>query len=355
VTVSPPVLALAGAALTALLIADVGSETLCRFAWRHGFVDRPGVRKAHARPTPYLGGVAIAFGTLGSAAAVIPHWNRQLGALAGAGAVITLVGLLDDVRPTGPVIRLLAEAGAAGAVVAAGGRIEVFGDWLDPPVTVVWIVVLTNSFNLLDNMDGAAAMVAVATACSIAVAADLAGRAGLALLLMALAGGCLGFLVHNWTPARMFMGDSGSLFIGFVLAGSAVLVPGPGGSPSRLAELFSFTFVATVDTCLVVVARTRAGLSFMTAGTDHTSHRLHRVGLNVRQVASMLFAAAALPGLCGVLVVRAWLPGTGALVTAAAIAVAVLLFLLNVPMYGMPEKAPALAGESPGNAPLSGP
>jgi UDP-GlcNAc:undecaprenyl-phosphate GlcNAc-1-phosphate transferase len=324
---------LAGAAFAALLIADVLSETLCRFARRRGFLDRPGVRKAHARPTPYLGGVAIAAGTLVSGSALLPRWDRQIGIVIGASIAVALVGLLDDVRSLNPATRIVAEAVAATAVVTSGARIAVFGNWLDPVLTVAWIVVLTNSFNLLDNMDGAAAMIAIASACPAAAAAELAGRPGVALLLMTLSAGCLGFLVHNWAPARMFMGDSGSLFIGFLLSSSVLLIHAPGGPAERCAELFLFTFVATVDTCLVVIARPRAGLSFMTAGTDHLSHRLRHIGLSVRQVALTLFVAAALSSGCAVLVAIGRLPGIGASAASALVAAAAIQCLLKVPVY----------------------
>lgn len=335
---SGPVAAVAEAAAGALVLADALSEALIRFASRCGLVDRPDMRKAHARPTPHLGGVAIAAGTLVAGGLLVPHWDRRLGAVAAAAGLMALVGLADDVRPVRRAYRLLLESLAAAGVVASGCRIEMFGAVPDAVLTVAWIVVLTNSFNLLDNMDGAAAMTAAGGAGLLGGAAALAGREGLALLMVALSAGCLGFLVHNWAPARMFMGDSGSMFIGFLLASAAVLVPVAGGPVDRVAELFLFTFVATVDTFLVVIARECAGLSWLTAGTDHASHRLHLLGLSVRQVASAMFGVAALSSLCGVGVARGWLPGAGALLPAVAIGVAVIAVLMRVPVYAPAER-----------------
>ncbi|MFL6052716.1 MAG: MraY family glycosyltransferase [Actinoallomurus sp.] len=340
----PPWLRAAGAATAALVLADVLSAGLGRYALRRGLTDRPDVRKAHARPTPYLGGVAIAIAALAAGTVSISHWDRRVAILVIAGLIVALVGLIDDVRPTRPAFRLVVEAIAATAVVLAGGRIGLFGHWLDPVVTVLWIVVLTNSFNLLDNMDGSAATVAVAGGCLIAGAAYLEGQTGLALLLITLSAGCLGFLVHNWAPARMFMGDTGSLFIGFLLAAAAVLVRVPGGAPSRLAELLLFTFVATVDTCLVVIARPRAGLSCFTAGTDHVSHRLKAMGLTVPQVAVTLFAIATVAGLCGVGVAAASLPGLVTVAAAATGAGALILLLIRVPVYAAQAAAPDATG-----------
>ena len=333
------VAATAGCALAALVLADALSEALRRFALRRGLTDRPDLRKSHARPTPYLGGVAIAVGTLASGCALVPHWDRRIGVIVAASAAVAVLGLLDDIKSLNRASRLMTEAIAASAVVVCGGRIAVFGNWLDPVLTVVWIVVLTNSFNLLDNMDGAAAMVAFASACFVAWAAYLAGQAGPALLLLSLSAGCLGFLVHNWAPARMFMGDAGSLFIGFVLSATIVMIHVPGGPAARIAELFLFTFVATVDTCLVIIARPRAGISWLAAGTDHASHRLRLIGLSVRQVGLTLFAATALSCLCGVLVAYDRLPAIATLAAATAIAVTLILLLLKVPAYAAPNES----------------
>jgi UDP-GlcNAc:undecaprenyl-phosphate GlcNAc-1-phosphate transferase len=244
------------AILAALVLTDVLTVVLRPFALRHGLTDHPDPRrKAHARPTPYLGGIAIVVGTLVPAAVLVSHWDQRISAVVVAGLAMALLGLVDDIRPLNPTSRLLVEGIAAGAVVLSGGRIGVFGGWLDPVLTIVWIVVLTNSYNLLDNMDGAASTVAFVTAGFLAEAAYLAGQAGLALLLLALSAGCIGFLIHNWAPARIFMGDAGSLFIGFVISATSVQFSVPGGPVARITELLLVTFVATVDTCLVLISR----------------------------------------------------------------------------------------------------
>ncbi|MFF5262479.1 MraY family glycosyltransferase [Actinomadura viridis] len=329
-------------ALLALLLTDVLSSVLRRLALRKCLTDRPVEgRKAHERPTPYLGGVAIVAGTLVPLLLVSGHWDGRLGVLVLAGTAVAVLGLVDDLRPLSPLTRLAVECLAASGVVAAGGGLGVLDERLDPVVTVLWIVVITNSFNLLDNMDGAAATVASVTAGSLAVAAYLFGRTGCALLLLALAAACAGFLVHNWPPARMFMGDAGSLFIGFVIAGSTVLVEAPEGAPARIAEVLLVTFVATVDTCLVLISRRRVGRGLFTGGTDHVTHRLRRLGLSVPQVALTLCAASMAACLSGVLVAHQRLPGAVMLAGAAAVAVALVWWLLKVPVYGA---APAPAG-----------
>src|SRR5262249_31956421 len=135
------------------------------------------------------GGVAIAAGTLVSAGAVIARWEPRLLIVMAASTAVGLLGLVDDVRPLSRISRLVAESAAASAVVACGVRLVLFENWLDAVATVVWIVILTNSFNLLDNMDGAAAAVGFASACCVAATAYMAGRADVALFLIALAAG----------------------------------------------------------------------------------------------------------------------------------------------------------------------
>jgi UDP-GlcNAc:undecaprenyl-phosphate GlcNAc-1-phosphate transferase len=336
------IMAVAGAVLAALLLADVLSAALRPLALRRGFTDRPDLhKKVHARPTPYLGGIAIAAGTLLPAAALVPHWDVRIGVVVVASAAIALLGLVDDIKPLDPRTRLLVEGCAATAVVVVGGRIAVAGNWVDPVLTIVWIVVLTNSFNLLDNMDGAASTVGFVTAGFLAGVAYLAGQAGFTLLLLALSAGCLGFLIHNWVPARMFMGDAGSLFIGFVISATAVLIHVPSGAVARAAELLLVTFIATVDTCLVLISRHRAGRSWSTGGTDHVSHRLRRLGWSTGQVTMTFFVFTAGSCLCGLLVVEEHLSGLRTLTGALAIAATLIWLLLKVSAYALPDKSPS--------------
>jgi UDP-GlcNAc:undecaprenyl-phosphate GlcNAc-1-phosphate transferase len=332
----------------ALGLSATLTEPMRRLALRYGFTDRPAAHKAHARTTPYLGGVAVVLATVLPIAAMVRHWNLKMVALVVAGVAIAALGLLDDLRPLGPRVRLVVEAAAAGAVVVCGDRVRVFGSfWPDAVLTVIWIVVLTNSFNLLDNMDGAAASTATAITGVLAVFAWMSGVPGLAALLACLAAACGGFLCHNWPPARIFLGDAGSLFIGFVISTASVQLIGAHGGVGALTALGLVTFVATVDTTLVLISRYANGRSWCEGGTDHVSHRLRRLGMNTSQVALVMFGVAAVSSLLGVLVAGGVLPavkvlagGTGTVATAVAL-------LLHVPVYAdrtragptRPEKA----------------
>jgi UDP-GlcNAc:undecaprenyl-phosphate GlcNAc-1-phosphate transferase len=325
-----------GAALAALVVTDALSEVLRRIALCRGITDRPNARKSHTRPVPYLGGVAIAAGTLIPAALLAPQ-RGQVAVIILAGAAVALVGLADDCKSLPPTIRLLAEGIAATAVVC-GGHVHLFGTALDAAIAIAWIVVVTNSFNLLDNMDGAAATVACVSSSFLAAIAYATGEAGIALLLLALTAGCLGFLIHNWPPARMFMGDAGSLFIGFTISAAALRIDVPCRPPARIAELVLVTFVATVDTGLVLISRRRAGRSFLVGGTDHAAHRLRRLGLSAQTVSLALCVSAALSCMGGLLLATrcSSVHGTGTLAVTIAAAGILVWLLLKVPGYPRP-------------------
>ncbi|MEV0144576.1 MULTISPECIES: MraY family glycosyltransferase [unclassified Nonomuraea] len=326
--VLPPAAFVAALVLTALIAVP-----LKRLASRWGFTDRPGGHKAHARPTPYLGGIAIALVTVVITAVAAGLSDRRLTAILLAATAVAALGLIDDVASLPAVTRLVVETVAATGVVLAGVVLTVTGGWPDAPLTIVWIVVVTNSFNLLDNMDGALGTVTVATAAFLAAIAFVLAQPALGLFLVVLAGAALGFLPHNWAPARMFMGDAGSLFIGFGLTCSAIVLVSGRGVDAVIAGLLLPTFVATVDTGVVFLSRVRAGRSPLAGGTDHVSHRLRRLGFDTRMVAVVLGLIAMLAGaLCASMVLGLVPPLTAAIV-AAGTAVAAVALLQGVKVY----------------------
>ncbi|HZE32494.1 MAG TPA: MraY family glycosyltransferase [Actinoallomurus sp.] len=291
------------------------------------------MRKSHKRPTPYLGGVVIVIGVLVPTFVAVSGGDLRLRILLMAATAVALLGLVDDIRPLSPYSRLVVEGLAAAAVVGTGGHVKIFGNWLDYVVPVLWIVVITNSFNLLDNMDGAAAGVGCVTAAALALPALMVGQHGAVILLLALACGCAGFLPHNWTPARIFMGDAGSLFIGFVIAASAPLVFASPAHHAGVTGPLMVTFVATLDTCVVMVSRHRAGRPLMLGGTDHVSHRLRRLGFTTWQVALALSGTAGITCLAVIPVVRGWIPAPVPLVIGAGLGAALVWLLQKVPVY----------------------
>src|SRR4051812_41101301 len=227
-------------------------------AMRFGVTDRPGEGKLHSAVTPYLGGVAILVATLGVSTVLPQWWAEGLGIVVGA-TVVGVVGLVDDMRTLGPGPRVFMEAVAATAAFLTGARVHLVNDPVDWALTVVWLVLLTNSFNLLDNMDGAAALIGTVSAVAIAVCAALGGQVLVAGLAVAVAGACAGFLLYNWHPARIFMGDAGSLFLGFLLASLALKLRFPAGHRAGLVAVALVAAPAIFDTTLVVISRRRAG------------------------------------------------------------------------------------------------
>lgn len=323
----------------AFVLTALFTEAMRRIALKYRLMDVPGKTKAHRTPTPYLGGAAIVMGALAAWAIAVPPRDPQVLTLILTGTIISLLGLADDIRPLRVSVRLSVEFLAAGAFVASGARAGVFGslhgigNCCYIAITVLWIVLMTNSFNLLDNSDGAAGSIAAVTAAALAVLAFGAGWESISVFLFAVSASCAGFLIHNWAPARIFMGDAGSLFLGFVTSASAVFVFGlhngsdpPAPWADRTSGLLLLTFVAAVDTGTVVVSRYRTGRPLMKGGTDHIAHRLRVLGLRTSQAAALLSAVAGISCIFGLLVTFGALPAVGSLavVLTAGITVVVL-------------------------------
>jgi len=290
--------------VVAFLLVCLLTPIARRVALRNGITDKPAAGRYHRHPTPCLGGVALALGCV-VAGTTVGGWGKGAYAVAAGAVLVAVVGFLDDLHSLHPAPRLLVETAAALTAAAAGARVEMFGGPLDWVVTVAWIVVITNSFNLLDNMDGAAAGVAAVTAVGLTVAAAFEGQLLVAGLAAVVAGACLGFLVFNWSPARIFMGDAGSLFLGYLLAVVALEVRfATSERLDRIVAVLLLSGMALFDTTLVTLSRRRAGRPISVGGTDHFSHRLNRLGAPVRLVAFVLAAVTAVSCTLGLFIGR---------------------------------------------------
>ncbi len=310
---------------TALAVSAVLTPILGRLAIRWSFVDAPGEHRRHRRPVPLLGGVAL-WAAVMAAVAVLPTGadRGRLWAVLGAATLVAAAGLRDDYHPLPVPERLLAQLIAA-AVLVSGGLFVVLAlpGWLDAVLTVLWIVGITNAFNLLDNMDGLAAGVTAVAALGFMILTARQGGFAPALAA-ALLGAALGFLIHNFHPARIFMGDAGSLFLGLLLAVLGLdLQTGRALSEPWIAALVPVLLLSVpiFDTTLVTVSRWRRGHNPLTTpGHDHLSHRLRRIGLSPRAVALVIYAAGALAAVLAVVV--AW--GDKAVAAVAAVAAVVI-------------------------------
>ena len=283
----------------ALLLSALATPAVRAIAVRVGFYDAPSTKKVHRHATPLLGGAAIFFAFAAAIAAAA--WDDPLvrAMLAGC-AIIFSLGLWDDRFGLRAVDKLSGQILAAVVAIALGLRLDLFGQALiDIPLMIFWVVGITNAFNLSDNMDGLCAGLASVGAAGFFAAASLSGNHSLAITALALCGACLGFLYFNFSPATIFMGDAGSMFIGFAL--SIIGVRAISGSYLLMTPIVPVLVlgVPIFDTGLVSWLRYREGRSIGDGGTDHTSHRLMSLGLTVRQTAVVLYCAAAIMSIAG--------------------------------------------------------
>jgi UDP-GlcNAc:undecaprenyl-phosphate GlcNAc-1-phosphate transferase len=224
--------------------------------------------------------------------------------LAGA-TLLLIVGVIDDRRDMGPLTKLAAQVAAALILVAGGVGATIFHNGaLNAFVTIVWVVGICNAMNLLDNMDGLSAGVAAIACAFFAILAITHGQIWVSIVAAVLLGSSLGFLRFNWNPATIFMGDAGSLLLGFMLAVLALKLRFTDVDPQR-AWLVPILILAVpiFDTSVVTLSRLRRSVPISAGGKDHVSHRLVRLGLTVRQAVAAIYLAAVLCGAMAVLVI----------------------------------------------------
>jgi UDP-GlcNAc:undecaprenyl-phosphate GlcNAc-1-phosphate transferase len=297
-----PVRAAAGAVVVAFVVG-----ALCRVvARRMGFVALPRLWRAHSIPTPMLGGAAIVAGLVGGAVASGGVRVGSEGVVAVVGIVVlALVGLVDDIAGLGSRTRLI-WAGVAGIVAwLLGLRADVFGAGTVAEIgnialTLLWFVGITHALNVLDHIDGVTAGVGAASAGTIAAVAALNGQTVVSVAAAALAGACVGYLIHNVHPARLFMGDMGALALGFALASLSLALRSGQHPPLSFGLLALVLGVPIFDTTLVTISRMRTGRRVALGGTDHSSHRLIARGFSVRRAAAALWGVQVVLGLAAV-------------------------------------------------------
>ncbi len=338
-----PILAAIAAAIITLLVTPVAM----RIARQVGAVAEPSDRRIHTEPTPLLGGLGILVGFLIPVAWFLPAGAETRGLIVGALA-ISLLGAADDVWELRPVIKLGGQVACAALPVAAGLTIDHItlpglGAFdLGPaeyPLTVVWFVALVNMINFIDGMDGLAAGVAGIGATTFAIIAASLGRADPAIIAASLVGACAAFLVFNFNPAKVFMGDAGSMLLGFVLAG--VSITGVMKSAAAIAVIgpLLILLIPILDTSFVILKRLKHGRPIYGADRSHFHHRFFTIGWSQRRTVLAMYAWCALMG--GVALAarfipytdgrgRFQLPGTLAMIACALVAVAGAIYLVYV-------------------------
>ncbi|MBX6366023.1 MAG: hypothetical protein IRZ00_19420 [Gemmatimonadetes bacterium] len=296
---------------TAALVATAALTPAVRaFARAVGLIARPTSDRWHARPTALLGGIAVYGGFIVGAALPLAQapggeaFRTEWAGIVAAATLMFLVGLVDDKVRLRPATKMIFQ-GIAAAIVISCGVVYPVTPWfvLNVLLTFFWFLALTNALNLLDNMDGVAIGVAGIAALFLAGAFAWEGAWTLTGICLALAGAAAGFLPYNFHRASIFMGDSGSLFVGALLASLGAAYPGA-ASASIVSVLFipaAIVILPILDTTLVTIARTLAGRPISVGGRDHTSHRLAALGLTERGVAILLYAVSTCGGLVAVL------------------------------------------------------
>ncbi len=299
--------------LGSMLLALVVTPVVIWLAQRLKAVDRPGVRTVHTRPTPRIGGVSIFLSAISLILAVLFLNNAvgdafrnvkpQLVTLLGSASFVFIIGLVDDLKGLPARFKLMAELLAAGSLCLAGvhvSSVAITEQWtlylglLGWPLTILWIVGITNAVNLSDGLDGLAAGISAVACGTIAVFAIYGGNVVMAVLMLALLGSLSGFLFFNFNPAKIFMGDCGSLFVGFVLASASVLCATKSATLVGLALPVLALGIPIFDTLLSILRRFLERRSIFAPDRGHFHHRLIELGLKQRHVVLIIYGVTLL-------------------------------------------------------------
>lgn len=321
-------------AAAALALSLALTPLVRAFARRYGVIARPRSDRFSKRPTAMMGGVAIYLSALLAYLFLVPH-TREGWVVMGASTALFCVGLVDDFLNIKPYQKLIGQVLGASAVVYFGLLLPWgWGASVAMAVTIFWLIGITNAINLLDNMDGLAAGISAVAAVFIAASFAANGQVTEAVMLTVFAAALVGFLVYNSNPASIFMGDCGSMFVGFFLASSALL--SASGDRGRsfivvIAVPVLILFIPIFDTTLVTVVRKLSGRAASQGGRDHASHRLVALGLSERRAVWMLYAFAGASGLLAMFV-RRFEYHTG---IAMVLGFAVVLTLIGVYLAGV--------------------
>jgi UDP-GlcNAc:undecaprenyl-phosphate/decaprenyl-phosphate GlcNAc-1-phosphate transferase len=322
------------------------------------FYDKPVGYKGHARPTPYLGGAAVMAGFIVALLLTAGHWDRTV-PLVGGVALLWTVGTIDDRRTVRPAWRVLVELALAWMVWASGLGWDLhLGGAVDLILTCLWVLAIVNAFNLFDNMDGAASTMALVVSAGAALIGIVRGDVWLAVGAASLGGACLGFLPRNLSvPARIFLGDGGSMPLGFA---TAVLVMAAASTSTvawqSLLVALLLVGIPALDTSLVIVSRRRRGVSVLTGGRDHLTHRARRFLPSARAVALSLGAIQAVVSVVAVLAIEggtSFLVISAILYVLAAAGAIVLLETQDVEEFGVAPQGALVANASKGRSPAA--
>lgn len=300
--------------ILSLLISFLATPFVRRLAFIVGAVDIPkDNRRVHKEPMPHMGGLAIFAGVIVTMLMFLPLNKATISILLG-GIVIVIGGVIDDLWELRPKYKFLFQILAAVILIFGGVKIEFFTNpfgasstliylnWLSIPITLFWVVGITNTLNFIDGLDGLSAGVAMISSLSLMVVAGRFGYTQIIILSAAVAGACLGFLPFNFNPAKIFMGDTGALFLGYMLA--VISIEGVMKSVATIAIIAPILIlgVPIFDTTFAIFRRLLKGQSVATADKGHLHHRLINRGFSQKKAVLILYGISAVFGVLAILV-----------------------------------------------------
>ena len=303
----------AAALAVALLIAYIATPVVKNLAFKVGAVDVPkDNRRMHKHPIPRMGGLAIFLGFILSVLIFLPLTQQLRGMLLGA-VIIVVLGIFDDIYALGAKLKFAVQILAALIAVYMGNEITILSNpnifsenpiWvlgpLSVPISVIWIVAITNAVNLIDGLDGLACGISTISSLTMLVIALCVADPSVAILMAALSGACIGFLPYNMNPAKIFMGDTGSTFLGFIMAVTSI------NGLFKLYNIISFAVpflmlgLPIFDTCSAILRRVSHGQSPMAPDRSHVHHKLIDMGFSQKQAVAVLYVISAILGLSAV-------------------------------------------------------
>lgn len=295
--------------IIALAVAYGLTPYVVKFAKRAGAMDAPDARKVHTTPIPRMGGLAIYAGFILAVLATVQLSREITGMLVG-GTLILLIGMVDDVRPVPAKVKLLGQIAAAAVLTWFDVRIEwltnpfgtelIYFEYLSVPLTIFWIVSMTNVLNLIDGLDGLAAGVATIASVTIMLVALQQNVWLIAVLVAALGGAALGFLQHNFNPARIFMGDTGSLFLGYMLGAISILGAVKSAAVIALVVPMVALGLPIMDTAFAIIRRYISGQPIFKPDRGHLHHRLLDMGLTHKQTVLLMYIISGCLGMSAI-------------------------------------------------------
>ncbi|CDZ75549.1 undecaprenyl-phosphate N-acetylglucosaminyl 1-phosphate transferase [Peptoniphilus sp. ING2-D1G] len=334
--------------MVSAVIVFLLTPVLKRIAFKHGFLDEPrDKRRVHKKPIPLLGGVGIYFSTVICILIFVGLSREIIGLIIGS-TIILISGLIDDKWDLSPKKKMLFQIVAAIVLIMTDTKIEFFTNpfnfgesviflkFLSVPVTIFWVVGITNTVNLIDGLDGLAAGVSMISSISLMFIAKKLGFEDVSLIAAIIAGSCLGFLPHNFNPATIFMGDAGALFLGFVL--SYITIEGIMKSAAMLTIFVPVIIlgVPVFDTTFAMIRRKLNGKSMVSADKGHLHHRLLAMGLSQRQTVLILYSISVIFGLLAYTI--AGLDSKVGLFMSVLIFIAVLILAMAFGMFKPKEE-----------------